>query len=196
MNEKEINEKTKHILNMMHLNLGPHTRVSELTVAKQQMMEIAKALSFNSEVLIMDEPTSALTEAEIEELFRIIRQLRNKGVEIVYISHRLEKLKQIADRVNVMRDGRYINTVEINDVTIDQIICMMVGREINETARSDTKNASHEVVIEVKNLNRGRMIKNVSFNLRKNEILGFAGLMGAGRTEVARTVFGGSYQFR
>ncbi|HHV61389.1 MAG TPA: sugar ABC transporter ATP-binding protein [Firmicutes bacterium] len=190
LNEKEINQKTKQLLDMIHLDLDPRTKVADLTVAKQQMVEIAKALSYNSEVLIMDEPTSALSDAETQELFRIIRQLRDKGVGIIYISHRLEELKQISDRVTVMRDGRYIDTVRTQDVTIDKIISMMVGREIYETSRANPENASQEVVLEVKNLNRGRVIKNVSFNLKRGEILGFAGLMGAGRTEVARAIFG------
>lgn len=190
VDEKEINDKTRQLLDMLRLDLDPRTRVADLTVAKQQMVEIAKALSFNSEVLIMDEPTAALTESEIEELFRIIRELRDKGVGIVYISHRMEELKQICDRITVMRDGCYIDTANMQDVTIDQIISMMVGREIYETSRPITENASQEVVLEVKNLNRGRVIKDVSFKLKKGEILGFAGLMGAGRTEVARAIFG------
>ncbi|MCR4431895.1 MAG: sugar ABC transporter ATP-binding protein [Tepidanaerobacteraceae bacterium] len=190
LNENQINEKTKELLDMIHLDLDPQTKVANLTVAKHQMVEIAKVLSFSSEVLIMDEPTSALAESEIEELFRIIRQLRDKGVGIVYISHRLEELKQIADRITVMRDGCYIDTADINSVTKDQIISMMVGREIYETARHEAANKSNEIILEVKNLNRGRAIKNVSFYLRKGEILGFAGLMGAGRTEVARAIFG------
>ena len=188
--EKEINEKTRELLAMMHLKLDPRIKVADLTVAKQQMVEIAKALSFNSEVLIMDEPTAALTEAEIEELFRIIGQLREKGVGIVHISHRLEELKQISDRVTVMRDGRYIGTVQTEEATIDQIISMMVGRTIYETAPELPENPSQEVVLEVKNLNRGNVLKDINFNLKKGEILGFAGLMGAGRTEVARAIFG------
>jgi ribose transport system ATP-binding protein len=190
LDEKEINEKTERLLDMMHLRLNPRTKVSTLTVAKQQMVEIAKALSFNSSVLIMDEPTAALTEAEIEELFRIIRELREKGVGIVHISHRLEELKQISDRVTVMRDGRYIDTVHTNEVTIDRIISMMVGRTIYETAPEVPENGRSEIALEVKNLNRGGSIKDVSFKLKKGEILGMAGLMGAGRTEVARAIFG------
>lgn len=190
LNEKEINEKTQQLLNMMHLELDPRTKVADLTVAKQQMVEIAKALSYNSEVLIMDEPTAALTDSEIDELFRIIHRLREKGVGIVYISHRMDELKRISDRVTVMRDGCYIDTVNMEEVTIDRIINMMVGREIYETSRSNPDAAGKEVVLEVKNLNRGNAIKNVSFDLKKGEILGFAGLMGAGRTEVARAVFG------
>lgn len=190
LDENEINEKTRQLLNKMNLNLDPKTKVADLTVAKQQMVEIAKALSYNSDVLIMDEPTAALTDSEIEELFRIIRQLREKGVGIVYISHRMDELKQISDCVTVMRDGCYIDTVRMQDVTIDKIISMMVGREIYESSHPIADTADQEIVLEVKNLNRGRAIKNVSFNLRKGEILGFAGLMGAGRTEVGRAIFG------
>jgi len=190
LDEKEINAKTQQLFETMHLKLDPRTKVADLTVAKQQMVEIAKALSFNSDVLIMDEPTAALTESEIDELFRIIRQLRERGVGIVHISHRLEELKLISDRVTVMRDGHYIDTVSTQAVTIDQIISMMVGRTIYEATPEVPDNPSQEVVLEVKNLNRGNVIKDVSFSLKKGEILGFAGLMGAGRTEVARAIFG------
>ena len=190
LDEKAINEKTQQLLTTIHLKLDPRTKVSDLTVAKQQMVEIAKALSFDSKVLIMDEPTAALTEAEIEELFRIIRHFRDKGVGIVYITHRLEELKQISDRITVMRDGRYVDTVRTQDAKIDQVISMMVGRTIYEAAPEVPENPSQEVVLEVKHLNRGNVIKDVSFDLKRGEILGFAGLMGAGRTEVARSVFG------
>jgi ribose transport system ATP-binding protein len=138
----------------------------------------------------MDEPTAALTEAEIDELFRIIRELRSQGVAIAYISHRLEELKRISDRITVMRDGRYVDTVGTAEVAIDRIISMMVGRTIYEAAPEIPEHASQEAVLEVRNLNRGKVIKDVSFNLKKGEILGFAGLMGAGRTEVGRAVFG------
>ncbi|MBU3114737.1 sugar ABC transporter ATP-binding protein [Clostridium lacusfryxellense] len=190
LNDKVINDKTQALFDRMHLNLDPRTKVSDISVAKQQMVEIARALSFKSEVVIMDEPTAALTEAEIDELFRMIYELRDSGVGIVYISHRMEELKKICDRITVMRDGCYIDTVNIKDVTIDQIIHMMVGRTIYETAKPCTEGCSTEVVLEVKDLNRGRMVKNISFNLKKGEILGFAGLMGSGRTEVARAIFG------
>jgi ribose transport system ATP-binding protein len=190
LNEKEINDKTQDLLAMMHLKLDPRLKVGELTVAKQQMVEIAKALSFNSEVLIMDEPTAALTDTEIAELFRIIRELRDKGVGIIHISHRLEELKQISDRITVMRDGRYIDTVQTKDVSIDQIISMMVGRTIYESAPEVPEDTGQETVLEVKHLNRGKVLKDINFKLKRGEILGFAGLMGAGRTEVARAVFG------
>lgn len=190
LKEGEINARTQALFDSMHLKLDPRTRASDLTVAKQQMVEIAKALSFNSQVLIMDEPTAALTESEIDELFRIIRQLRDRGVGIVYISHRLEELKQISDRITVMRDGRYVDTVLAAEVPISRIISMMVGRTIYESAPEVPEDVGQPVVLEVKNLNRGSVLRDINFKLKQGEILGFAGLMGAGRTEVARAVFG------
>jgi ribose transport system ATP-binding protein len=141
-------------------------------------------------VLIMDEPTAALTDTEIEALFRIIRHLRDQGVGIVHISHRLEELRQIADRVTVMRDGRYVATVRTPDVSVDQIISMMVGRTLANVAPEPPEQPSQEVVLEARNLNRGSAIRDVHLRLRKGEILGVAGLVGAGRTEVARAIFG------
>jgi len=190
VDDAEINTKAAKLFELIHLDLDPRVKVSELTVAKQQMVEIAKALSFNMDVLIMDEPTSALSDAEIEDLFRVIRKLRDQGKGIVYISHRMDELKQICDRVTVMRDGRYIDTAAMKDITIDQIISRMVGREIYETAHIHGDAEKGEVVLDVKGLNSGRKVRNVSFQLHKGEILGFAGLMGAGRTETARAIFG------
>ncbi len=190
LDEKAINAQTQQLFDSMHLKLDPRTKVTDLTVAKQQMVEIAKALSYDSEVLIMDEPTAALTEAEIDELFHTIDGLRARGVGIVYISHRLEEIKRICDRITIMRDGRYINTVNAKDVAIDQIISMMVGRTIYESAPEVPADANRAFVLEVKHLNRAGVLKDINFNLKKGEILGFAGLMGAGRTEVARAVFG------
>ena len=190
LDEPTLNKQTAELFASMHLKLNPQTRVSNLTIAKQQMVEIAKALSFNSEVLIMDEPTAALTEAEIEDLFKFIRDLRARGAGIIYISHRLEELKQISDRVTVMRDGHYIDTVNTNEATTDQIISMMVGRTIYEATPELPEEPTNEVVLEVKDLNQGSMLQDINFHLKKGEILGFAGLMGAGRTEVARAVFG------
>jgi ribose transport system ATP-binding protein len=138
----------------------------------------------------MDEPTAALTTNEIDELFRIIRGLRDKGVGIVHISHRLEELKQISDRITVMRDGKYIETLATKDATVDKIISLMVGRTIFQEAPHIPNSEKQPVVLEVKNLNNGRFVRDVSFKLRKGEILGFAGLVGAGRTEVLRTIFG------
>lgn len=193
LDEKALNKQTEELFESMHLDLDPRTKVADISVAKQQMVEIAKALSFNSEVLIMDEPTAALTDTEIDELFIFIRKLRAKGVGIIYISHRLEELKQITDRITVMRDGRYIDTVDTKETAPDTIINMMVGRTILQATPEVPENASEEVVLEVKNLNRGKSLKDVSFALKKGEILGFAGLMGAGRTEVARAIFGADY---
>ncbi|MCX6066533.1 MAG: sugar ABC transporter ATP-binding protein [Chloroflexi bacterium] len=190
MDDKTTNQKAEGLFKLLNLKLDPTTKVADLTVAKQQMVEIAKALSFNAKILVMDEPTAALTDTEIDELFRIIRQLREKGVGIVHISHRLEELKQISDRVTVMRDGKYIDTLQTVDAPINQIISLMVGRIIYESAPELPENPSQEVVLEVRNLNSGKLLKDVSFSLKRGEILGFAGLMGAGRTEVARAVFG------
>jgi ribose transport system ATP-binding protein len=190
LDEKALNRKAAELFEELHIRLDPRTRVSGLAVAQQQMVEIAKALSYKSDVLIMDEPTAALTETEIEELFRITRHLRERGHGIVHISHRLEELKQITDRVTVMRDGRYIDTVVTADATIQQIISMMVGRTIFEESPELPEEPSHEVVLEARNLNRGRVIRDVSFKLHRGEILGVAGLVGAGRTEVMRAVFG------
>jgi ribose transport system ATP-binding protein len=190
LDEKAINEKAQVQLDRLHVKIDPRMRVSYLTVAKQQMVEIAKALSYNPEVLIMDEPTAALTGAEIEDLFRTIRQLRDKGVGVVHISHRLEELAQISDRVTVMRDGRYVTTLATAEATTDQIIHAMVGRTIYEGAPEVPDLPNHEVVLEVRNLRRGRALRDINFALRRGEILGFAGLVGAGRTEVARAIFG------
>lgn len=191
IDEATMNERAAQLFVPLHLQLDPRTRVQSLTIAQQQMVEIAKATSFNAEVLIMDEPTAALTEAEIRDLFALIRQFRTRGVGIIYISHRLEELKQISDRITVMRDGRYIDTVPTGEASIAEIIRMMVGRIIFETAdESLPKNGNEEVVLEVKGLTRGRALHDVSFALKKGEILGFAGLMGAGRTDVARAIFG------
>jgi len=190
VDEKEINRKTKELFDLINLDLDSRSLVSSLTVAQQQMVEIAKALSFNMDVLIMDEPTSALSDSEIEKLFNVIRGLREQGKGIVYISHRMEELRQICDRVTIMRDGSYITTSLMKEITTEQIIAQMVGREIFETRHAREDTSQRENILEVRNLSRGRMVKDVSFDLRRGEILGFAGLMGAGRTETMRLIFG------
>ncbi|MCT4610424.1 MAG: sugar ABC transporter ATP-binding protein [Pelagimonas sp.] len=190
LDEAALNEQTSEIFASMNLDLDPRTIVGTLTIAKQQMVEIAKALSFRSKVLIMDEPTAALNDAEIAELFTIIRRLKSEGVGIVYISHKMDELKQIADRVTVMRDGEYVGVVQAADTPISQIIAMMVGREVTEEPLDVPDLTGAEVSLEVSGLSRGRDIQNVSFSVQRGEILGFAGLMGAGRTEVARAIFG------
>ena len=190
LDEKAMNRSAAAIFEQMHLKLDPRTLVGELTVAKQQMVEIAKALSFKSKILIMDEPTAALNNAEIAELFRIIKQLIAQGVGVIYISHKMDELKQISDRVTVLRDGEYVGTKITSQTTVSTIINMMVGRELADAGKPMLETGTSEIILEVSNLNRGKHIRDVSFNLKRGEILGFAGLMGAGRTEVARAVFG------
>ncbi|WP_245866657.1 sugar ABC transporter ATP-binding protein [Oceaniglobus roseus] len=190
LDERQLNADAAAIFASMNLNLAPTTRVGGLTIAKQQMIEIAKALSFRSRILVMDEPTAALNDAEIAELFVIIRRLKAEGVGIIYISHKMDELKRIADRVTVMRDGAHVGTVDAAETPVSRIISMMVGREVGEEFVAPPDLSAAPVALEVRGLCRGREIRDVSFSVRKGEILGFAGLMGAGRTEVARAIFG------
>ena len=191
LDEDRLNADASRLFERLNLRLDPRTRVGDLTVARQQMVEIAKALSFDSKVLIMDEPTAALNAQEVEDLFLVIRQLRAEGVGIVYISHRMDELQRIADRVTVMRDGRTIATVPMAGTSIDALIGMMVGRTLALDLRGTPPDTSaSEIALQVRHLRRGTAIRDVGFEVRKGEILGFAGLMGAGRTEVARAVFG------
>ena len=184
-------KKAKKLFDLLKLDINPTEKVGNLTVGKQQMVEIAKALSMDAKVIVFDEPTAALTESEINELFVIIDDLRAKGVGIIYISHRMDEIARITDRVTVMRDGEYVGTVNTKETTKDEIIAMMVGRTIYEDPKAASAVADDApVVLEVKNLNAGSSVKDISFQLRKGEILGFSGLMGAGRTEVARLLFG------
>lgn len=186
---KKMNSDAKELLLKLGVDIDPTTITGELQVSKQQMVEIAKALSINAKVLIMDEPTSALTAREIDELFTIIRQLKESGCGIVYISHRLEELAHITDRVTIMRDGHYITSGNFKDFTMDEIIANMVGREIKEKY-PHVNCPVGETVFEVKNLNAGRLVRDISFSVRKGELVGIAGLMGAGRTETTRAIFG------
>ncbi|MBP6736173.1 MAG: sugar ABC transporter ATP-binding protein [Rhodobacteraceae bacterium] len=190
LNEAQINRDAEDIFAAMKVPIDPRAEVRRLTIAKQQMVEIAKALSFRSRILIMDEPTAALNEAETEELFAIIRRLKSEGVAVVYISHKMDEIRRISDRVTVMRDGAYVGTVAAADTPIETIIAMMVGRELDQSAAEIPDLSAAPVALEVRGLTRGRMVRDVSFALRRGEILGFAGLMGAGRTEVARVIFG------
>ncbi len=191
LDKKEQNRRAQELLDSLNIRINATTEVKRLTVAKQQMVEIAKALSFPStRIMVMDEPSSPLTDTEIQELFTFIRQLKDKGVGVVYISHRLDELEQISDRITVMRDGHTVGTVETKDATLDQIIKMMVGRVIYEEPKSKSNVPDGaEIVLEARHLVSDD-VKDVSFVLRKGEILGFAGLMGAGRTETARLLFG------
>jgi ribose transport system ATP-binding protein len=189
LDEAKLNAQAAAIFESMHLALDPRVMIERLTIAKQQMVEIAKALSYNSRVLIMDEPTAALNDAEISELFAIIARLKAEGVGIIYISHKMDEIKRIADRVTVMRDGEYVGTVAAASTSIETIISMMVGRTLtNEALVVPERNA--DVALEVRGLRRGNEIRDVSISVHKGEILGLAGLMGAGRTELARAIFG------
>ncbi|MBE2276684.1 MAG: sugar ABC transporter ATP-binding protein [Rhodobacteraceae bacterium] len=190
LDEAQLNRDAEAIFAAMKVPLDPRAEVRKLTIAKQQMVEIAKALSFRSRVLIMDEPTAALNEAETEELFAIIRRLKSEGVAIVYISHKMDEIRRISDRVTVMRDGAYVGTVAAADTPIETIIAMMVGRELDKTAAAIPDLTAAPVALSVRGLRAGRLVRDVGFDLRRGEILGFAGLMGAGRTEVARAIFG------
>ncbi len=189
LNNAKMEEEAGRILSELKIDISPRQIVGDLPVSKQQMVEIAKALSINAKVLIMDEPTSALTAKEIDDLFRIIHQLKEEGHGIVYISHRLEELQHIVDRVTIMRDGQYITCRDFADMTMDEIIAGMVGREIKEKF-PHVECEKGKKIFEVKNLNAGKMVRDISFSVYEGEIVGFAGLMGAGRTETTRAIFG------
>jgi len=185
----EMYRRTQALLERLGIDIDPETRVGELSVASRQMVEIAKAVSYDSDVLIMDEPTSALTEREVEHLFRIIRDLRERGIGIVYITHKMNELFEIADEFSVFRDGKYIGTHASTDVTRDDIIRMMVGREITQMFPKEEVPIG-DVVLSVKGLTLNGVFQDVSFDVRAGEILGVAGLVGSGRSNVAETVFG------
>lgn len=190
LHDDEINQKTQELFDRLHLPLRPTDKVGSLTVGKQQMVEITKALSFHSSVLVLDEPSAALTEAEISELFQIMQELKARGVSMIYISHRMDEIMEITDRITVMRDGEYIKTLVTAQTNLDEIISAMVGRTIFEEPKNQSQVPDGApVVLEVRHLTSPD-VKDVSFQLHKGEILGFAGLMGAGRTEVARLIFG------
>jgi len=188
LKQKDMNREAGEILDKLKIDIDPETVLRKLPVSKQQMVEIAKALSTNARILIMDEPTSALSEREIAELFEMIRGLKSNGCAIIYISHRLEELEQIADRISVFRDGRHITTKDFKDTNLDEIISYMVGREIKEKFPA-IECRRGEKLLQVKNLHSG-IVNNVSFDLFRGEIIGLAGLIGAGRTELVRALFG------
>ena len=185
----EMNRKTAALFKRLNIAMDPETEVRDLSVANRQMVEIAKAVSYESDVLIMDEPTSALTEREVEHLFTIIRDLRAQGIGIVYITHKMSELFEIADEFSVFRDGKYIGTHASTDVTRDDIIRMMVGREITQMFPKEEVPIG-DVVLSVKNLTLKGVFHDVSFDVRAGEILGVAGLVGSGRSNVAETIFG------
>ncbi|ARK30128.1 sugar ABC transporter ATP-binding protein [Halalkalibacter krulwichiae] len=191
LNRKKLLQDTKSLLKELKFDIDPDAQVGSMTVASQQLVEIAKALSFNSKIIVMDEPTSAITEQESKKLFDIIRGLKEKGISIIYISHRMEEIYEICDRVIVLRDGKNAGEGKTIDLTTDEIVKMLVGREMTSIYPSKKSTEKRdEVVLEVKSLSIKDQVQNASFKLYKGEILGFSGLMGAGRTELMEGIFG------
>lgn len=187
--KKAMREEVKKVLEKLGVNIDPGQRMSELSVGQQQMIEIAKALMVDAQVIIMDEPTAALTQSETEVLFEVVNSLRKKGVSIVYISHRMEEIFELCDRITVLRDGAYIGTKKIAETDMNDVVKMMIGREIGE--RYPLREVEPgEVVFEVKGLESPGVFRDVSFQVRAGEVLGVSGLMGAGRTEIMQAVFG------
>ncbi len=189
IDHKKMYRDTKELLSVIDMDDDPRTLMSELTVAKMQMIEIAKAISYDSKLIIMDEPTSSLTDREVARLFKIIRQLREKNIGVVYISHKMDEIYEISDRVTVFRDGALIATKDTAELPLDEMIRMMVGREVTNLYAKENVEPG-EIMLEVKNLSGGNKFSDVSFFVRKGEILGFAGLIGSGRTEVVVPIFG------
>ncbi|AZV55212.1 sugar ABC transporter ATP-binding protein [Clostridium sp. AWRP] len=189
VNFKKMYNDAQKMIDYLNVDIPVDKPIKSLGIAQQQMVEIAKALSVHSDIIIMDEPTAALTEKEIDNLFKIMRKIKSEGVSIIYISHRLEEFAQIGDRVTVMRDGETIETVNIKDTSIDELIKLMVGREIKEKFPKIKVDLGEEI-LRVKGLTKKGVFENINFSLKSGEILGFSGLMGAGRTEVMRTIFG------
>ncbi len=191
VNEKSMYDETKKILDELDIDIDPRIKMAKLSVSQRQMVEIAKAVSYNAKILVLDEPTSSLTNEEVNHLFKIINKLRDKGCGIIYISHKMEEILQISDDVTIMRDGKWIDTIPAKDLTTDKIIKLMVGRDLTNRFPPKT-NKPEDIILEVKNLTGAYQpsIKEVSFELRKGEILGIAGLVGSKRTELLETIFG------
>lgn len=189
VNSAKMNGDAQQLLDMYDMHIDAETMVGKLTIAQQQMVEIVKAISYNSKILVMDEPTSSISEKEVNFLFDTMRALTKKGVGIIYISHKMSELEQICDRVTVMRDGTYVGTEVVKETTKDKLISMMVGRELTNYYTRDYSDA-REVVLKCENIADGKMARGASFELRKGEIIGFSGLVGAGRSEVMKCIFG------
>ena len=190
LDEKKMNADAVAVLGRLNIRIDPTITLNKLPVSKQQMVEIAKAISTDSEVLIMDEPTSALTESEIDELFTVIHALRNRGVSIIYISHRLEELKHIVDRITIFRDGHSVSTDDYSAIGINEIVNRMVGRKLENKFPPKQNIPTKEKLLEVRNIVRDGILRDISFDLYRGEILGISGLMGAGRSELGRAIFG------
>lgn len=191
VDEKKMYNDTINIFKDLDIKVDPKKKVADLPIAERQMIEIAKAVSYKSKVIVMDEPTSSLTEKEVEHLFRIIKKLKESGVGIIYISHKMEEIKMISDEITILRDGKWISTNDVSKISTDQIISMMVGRDLTERfPKKDNK--AKEMILQVKNLTALNQpsIQGVSFELYKGEILGIAGLVGSKRTEIVETIFG------
>ncbi|QQO11275.1 sugar ABC transporter ATP-binding protein [Breznakiella homolactica] len=189
LNAKEMKNRTQRMLDDADLDLQAAAKLRSLSIANQQMVEIIRAISFGARIIVMDEPTSSLSEKEVAVLFDRIKKLKAQGIGIIYISHRISEFDEIADRITVMRDGKYIGTVETRSTTREKLISMMVGRELKNFYTKDAA-AADEVILNVENLSDGGMVRDVSFSLRRGEILGFAGLVGAGRSETMKCLFG------
>lgn len=188
LDRKEMDKKAEELFNRLHVDIDPSTKVADLTTGYQQIVEIAKAVSKDAKILIMDEPSAPLTTSEVEAMFKIVDTLKTQGVTIIYISHRMEEIFQLSDRVSVLRDGKYITTVNTADTSKSELIKLMVGRELSETY-PERKNKASETVLSIKKLT-GNGVKDVSFDVKRGEVLGLAGLIGAGRTELAQLLFG------
>jgi len=188
--QQQMIRNAEQLLQSLNVAIDAHAIVRSLGVAEQQMVEVAKALSIDAQILVMDEPTSALTEKEIERLFAVIRALRARGVAIIYISHRMEELFQIGDRITVLRDGKYVATRQLSEINLPELIRMMVGRALTEQFPPRVARGENRELLRVEGLTRDTAVQGVSFTLHRGEVLGLAGLMGAGRTEVARLLFG------
>lgn len=190
IDKAKICKDAQERLDFLEANISADTIVGTLGVAQQQLVEIAKALSQNARILIMDEPTAALSESEIDMLFKIIKELAASGVSIIYISHRLQEIKVVGDRVTVLRDGQTVGTSKLGDITMDEMVHMMVGRNVSRERVRLASTATDEVALEVKNVSRGRAVRDASLTVRKGEIVALAGLVGAGRTELVHAIFG------
>ena len=189
INRASMNVQAQKLLDENQVNLKADMLVGKLTIAQQQMVEIVKAISYNSKILVMDEPTSSIADKEVEFLFETMRKLTHKGVGIIYISHKMSELEQICDRVTVMRDGEYVGTKNVKETSKDELIAMMVGRELTNYYTRDYADIEEEV-LRCEHISDGNMVKDVSFTLNKGEIIGFAGLVGAGRSETMKAIFG------
>ncbi|MCB6365413.1 sugar ABC transporter ATP-binding protein [Intestinibacillus massiliensis] len=188
-NDKEMNDEADRLLSTFGIQIGARDSLGGLTVAQQQMVELAKALSADARIIVMDEPTDTLTDREIHKLFEAIRTLRDKGVGIIYISHRMEEIFEIADTITVLRDGQFIGSLPVREANYHDLVTMLIGREMNDMFAA-LDNEVGETLLEARNINCGKQVVDCSFHLRKGEILGFYGLVGSGRTELMRTIFG------